>query len=40
MQISFRVCLVCMRDRNIVGELTGDDLTQTKVMQTIAGGEQ
>ena len=37
-----RTCsrLIVMRDRNIVGELTGDDLTQTKVMQTIAGGEQ
>ena len=36
-----RTCsrLIVMRDRNIVGELTGDDLTQTRVMQTIAGGE-
>ena len=37
-----RTCsrLIVMRDRNIVGELTGDELTQTCVMRTIAGGEQ
>ena len=37
-----RTCsrLIVMRDRKIVGELTGDDLTQVKVMKTIAGGEQ
>lgn len=29
-----------MRDRNIVGELSGDQLTQAQVMKTIAGGEQ
>lgn len=36
-----RTCsrLVVMRDRKVVGELTGDDLTQTKIMSTIAGGE-
>jgi simple sugar transport system ATP-binding protein len=28
-----------MRDRRIVGELTGDDLNQNQVMKTIAGGE-
>ena len=35
-----RTCsrLIVMRDRNIVGELTGEDLTQAKVMKTIAGG--
>jgi simple sugar transport system ATP-binding protein len=35
-----RTCsrLIVMRDRNIVGELTGDDLNQASVMQTIAGG--
>ena len=35
-----RTCsrLIVMRDRNIVGELTGDQLTQTQVMKTIAGG--
>ena len=35
-----RTCsrLIVMRDRNIVGELTGDDLTQERVMHTIAGG--
>ena len=35
-----RTCsrLIVMRDRNIVGELTGDDLTQSNVMRTIAGG--
>ncbi len=36
-----RTCsrLIVMRDRNIVGELTGDDMTQAKIMHTIAGGE-
>lgn len=36
-----RTCsrLMVMRDRKLVGELSGDDLTQTKVMATIAGGE-
>ena len=36
-----RTCsrLIVMRDRKIVGELTGADLTQTKIMATIAGGE-
>ena len=36
-----RTCsrLIVMRDRRIVGELTGDQLTEGKVMQTIAGGE-
>ena len=36
-----RTCsrLIVMRDRKIVGELTGADLTQAKVMATIAGGE-
>ena len=27
-----------MRDRNIVGELEGEDMTQAKIMQVIAGG--
>ena len=37
-----RTCsrLIVMRDRKIVGELTGDELTQAHVMKTIAGGEQ
>ena len=37
-----RTCsrLIVMRDRNIVGELTGDDLNQASVMKTIAGGGQ
>ena len=37
-----RTCsrLIVMRDRNIVGELTGDQLTQAQVMKTIAGGER
>jgi len=37
-----RTCsrLIVMRDRNIVGELTGDQLTQAQVMKTIAGGEK
>ncbi|MBQ9325760.1 MAG: sugar ABC transporter ATP-binding protein [Clostridia bacterium] len=36
-----RVCsrLIVMRDRKIVGELTGNELTQSQVMKTIAGGE-
>ena len=36
-----RTCsrLIVMRDRKVVGELTGDDLTQSKIMSTIAGGE-
>ena len=36
-----RTCsrLIVMRDRKIVGELTGDELTQARVMKTIAGGE-
>ena len=36
-----RTCsrLLVMRDRKLVGELTGDQLTQTAVMNTIAGGE-
>lgn len=36
-----RTCsrLVVMRDRKVVGELSGDDLTQSKIMSTIAGGE-
>ena len=29
--------LIVMRDRNIVGELRGDEMTQTKIMHTIAG---
>ncbi len=37
-----RTCsrLVVMRDRKVVGELSGEDLTQSKVMGTIAGGEK
>ncbi|MCF0229540.1 MAG: sugar ABC transporter ATP-binding protein [Parasporobacterium sp.] len=37
-----RTCsrLIVMRDRYIVGELTGDELTQSHVMRTIAGGEK
>ena len=37
-----RTCsrLIVMRDRNIVGELTGSSITQAQVMKTIAGGEQ
>ncbi|MBE6853083.1 MAG: sugar ABC transporter ATP-binding protein, partial [Ruminococcus sp.] len=31
--------LIVMRDRHVVGELNGDELTQTKIMSTIAGGE-
>ncbi|MDO5422366.1 MAG: sugar ABC transporter ATP-binding protein [Eubacteriales bacterium] len=36
-----RTCsrLIVMRDRKVVGELTGADLNQNKIMSTIAGGE-
>ena len=36
-----RTCsrLVVMRDRKVVGELSGDELTQNMIMSTIAGGE-
>ncbi len=35
-----RTCsrLIVMRDRRVVGELSGEDLTQNKIMDTIAGG--
>jgi len=35
-----RVCsrLIVMKDRNIVGELSGEDMTQSNIMHTIAGG--
>ncbi len=35
-----RTCsrLIVMRDRHIVGELSGDEMTQDNIMQTIAGG--
>ena len=37
-----RTCsrLIVMRDRKIVGELTGDQLNQNQIMKTIAGGEK
>ena len=37
-----RTCsrLLVMRDRKLVGELSGSDLTQNKIMSTIAGGEE
>ena len=37
-----RTCsrLIVMRDRNTVGELTGEELTQERVMHTIAGGKE
>lgn len=36
-----RTCsrLVVMRDRKVVGELSGDELTQKMIMNTIAGGD-
>lgn len=36
-----RTCsrLMVMRDGSLVGQLSGDDLNQTKIMATIAGGE-
>lgn len=37
-----RTCsrLVVMRDRKVVGELSGEDLTQNMIMSTIAGGDK
>ena len=37
-----RTCsrLIVMRDRKVVGELNGEDLTQAKIMATIAGGDE
>jgi len=37
-----RTCsrLIVMRDRRVVGELKGEDLTQNKIMSTIAGGDE
>lgn len=36
-----RVCsrLIVMRDRKAVGELSGEELTQSRIMMTIAGGD-
>ena len=36
-----RTCsrLIVMRDRHVVGELSGADLTESQVMRTIAGGD-
>jgi simple sugar transport system ATP-binding protein len=36
-----RTCsrLIVMRDRHVVGELSGGDMTQDKIMHTIAGSE-
>jgi simple sugar transport system ATP-binding protein len=36
-----RTCsrLIVMRDRKVVGELLGEELSQNKIMSTIAGGE-
>ena len=31
--------LIVMRDRKIVGELTGEELSQDNIMKTIAGGK-
>ena len=35
-----RTCsrLIVMRDRKVVGELSGDELNQQMIMNTIAGG--
>lgn len=37
-----RTCsrLIVMRDRKMVGELSGDDLSQSTIMDTIAGGDR
>ena len=36
-----RTCsrLIVMRDRRTVGELSGDELNQVMIMNTIAGGD-
>jgi simple sugar transport system ATP-binding protein len=36
-----RTCsrLIVMRDRHVVGELSGGDMTRDNIMHTIAGGE-
>ena len=40
-QEMLNVCtrLVVMKDRNIVGELKDEQLTQSNIMKTIAGGK-
>ena len=37
-----RTCsrLVVMRDRKVVGEISGSELTQSNIMGTIAGGDK
>ena len=37
-----RTCsrLVVMRDRKVVGELSGEELSQSMIMSTIAGGDK
>ncbi len=37
-----RTCsrLIVMRDRKAVGELKDEDLTQARIMATIAGGDE
>ncbi len=37
-----RTCsrLIVLRDRKVVGELSGEEITQNKIMATIAGGEE
>ena len=37
-----RTCsrLVVLRDRKVVGELSGDQMTQSQIMETIAGGDE
>lgn len=42
MEEMLRTCsrMIVLRDGQKVGELTGDDLTQEKMMQTIAGGDK
>lgn len=37
-----RVCsrIIVMRDRKVIGELTGENLTQNLIMKTIAGGDE
>jgi len=37
-----RTCsrMIVLRDRKVVGEISGEDLTQAKIMSTIAGGDK
>ncbi|MGI0475811.1 ATP-binding cassette domain-containing protein, partial [Erwinia amylovora] len=38
-KIEIQKLVIVMRDRRVVGELVSDELTQNKIMSTIAGGD-